>query len=58
MPRMIALQQTRASIHQAQLLDAGTRWRMAMMWRREAYLSRAARAWLQILADHEPKRRN
>jgi DNA-binding transcriptional LysR family regulator len=52
LPRMIALQQARPSIHQAQLREPQTRWQLAMMWRREAYLSHAARAWLQILADH------
>jgi DNA-binding transcriptional LysR family regulator len=51
LPRMIAVQQARPSIHQAQLREPQTQWQLAMMWRREAYLSHAARAWLQILAD-------
>jgi len=54
LPRMIAVQQARPSIHQAQLREPQTQWQLAMMWRREAYLSHAARAWLQILADHRP----
>jgi len=54
LPQMIALEQARASIHLAQLEEPQTRWELAMMWRREAYLSNAARAWLQILA--EPQR--
>ena len=49
---MIAAQHSRPSIHQAQLREPQTQWRLAMMWRREAYLSHAARAWLQILAEH------
>jgi DNA-binding transcriptional LysR family regulator len=52
LPRMIALSQARPSIHQAQLREPQTQWQLAMMWRREAYLSQAARAWLQILAEH------
>ena len=54
LPRMIAVQQARPSIHQAQLRDPHTQWQLAMMWRREAYLSHAARAWLQILGEHRP----
>jgi DNA-binding transcriptional LysR family regulator len=54
LPRMIAVQQARASIHQAQLREPQTQWRLAMMWRREAYLSHAARAWLQILSERRP----
>jgi DNA-binding transcriptional LysR family regulator len=58
LPRMIALAQARPSIHQVQLLEPGTQWQLAMMWRRESYLSHAARAWLQILAHHHsPKLR-
>jgi DNA-binding transcriptional LysR family regulator len=52
LPRMIARAQARPSIHHAQLLEPGTQWQLAMMWRRESYLSHAARAWLQILAHH------
>ncbi len=51
LPRMIAVEQARPSIHQVQLREPQTRWRLAMMWRREAYLSHAARAWLRILAE-------
>ena len=54
LPRMIAVQQARPSIHQAQLREPHTQWQLAMMWRREAYLSHAARAWLQILGEHRP----
>ncbi len=51
LPRMIAVQQARPTIHLAQLREPHTRWELAMMWRREAYLSQAARAWLQILKE-------
>ena len=54
LPRMIAVQQSRPSIQQAQLREPRTQWRLAMMWRREAYLSHAARAWLQLLGEHLP----
>lgn len=49
LPRMIARQQARDCIHLAQLREPETRWQLAMMWRREGYLSHAARAWLHIL---------
>ena len=51
LPRLIAVQQRRATIHQAELLDPGTQWQLAMMWRKKAYLSRAARVWLEILQE-------
>ncbi|MDD0973023.1 LysR family transcriptional regulator [Pseudomonas fontis] len=30
------------------------RWDLAFIWRRDAYLSRAAQAWLQLLREHTP----
>ena len=51
LPRMIAVSQARASILQVRLREPQTQWRLAMMWRREAYLSHAARAWLQLLGE-------
>ena len=54
LPRMIAALQARPTIHQALLQEPRTQWQLAMMWRREAYLSHAAQAWLQLIAEHHP----
>lgn len=51
LPRMIAAQRKTAAVR-AVLLDApGTEWRMGMLWRRGAYLSAAAQAWLQVVRE-------
>lgn len=49
LPRMMAEEQQRHSIGRALLDHADTDWNMAMVWRRNAYLSHAARAWLACL---------
>lgn len=48
LPRMIAEERARAGVAHATVADAGTEWHMAMMWRRGAYLSHAATAWLEV----------
>ncbi|WFU39823.1 LysR family transcriptional regulator [Bradyrhizobium sp. CB82] len=50
LPRMIAEQRTHLSIVRVPLDEADTDWRIAMIWRRGAYLSHAARAWLDLVA--------
>ncbi|UVO30564.1 LysR family transcriptional regulator [Bradyrhizobium arachidis] len=50
LPRMIAEQRTHLSIARVPLDEADTDWRIAMIWRRGAYLSHAARAWLDLVA--------
>jgi len=47
LPRMIARLHARAGVAQVPLVAPGLEWRMALAWRRDAYLSHAARAWLQ-----------
>lgn len=48
LPRMIAEQRARAGVAFIEIADPETVWHMALMWRRGAYLSHAARAWLEI----------
>lgn len=51
LPRMIAAQRRHPSVHSI-LLDApGTEWSMGMAWRRNAYLSEAAKAWLALVQE-------
>lgn len=51
LPRMIASQRRHPAVH-AVLLDApGTEWSIAMAWRRDAYLSEAAKAWLALVQE-------
>ncbi|MCP3396968.1 LysR family transcriptional regulator [Bradyrhizobium sp. CCGB20] len=50
LPRMIAEQRKHLPIAQVPLDEAGTDWHIAMIWRRGAYLSHAARAWLDLVA--------
>lgn len=51
LPRMIASQRRHPAV-QPVLLDApGTEWSMAMAWRRDAYLSEAAKAWLALVRE-------
>lgn len=49
LPRLMAEEQRRHGVGQALLDHADTDWNMAMVWRRNAYLSHAARAWLACL---------
>lgn len=49
LPRMTAMRQ--GALRQLLVEDAGTEWEMAMAWRRGAYLSVAARAWLALVRE-------
>lgn len=51
LPRMIATQRTQVPISLVLLDEPGIAWTMAMAWRRGAYLSPAAEAWLALLRD-------
>jgi DNA-binding transcriptional LysR family regulator len=48
LPRMIAEQRSHPSVHRTLLVESQTEWHIAMIWRRGAYLSHAAKAWLAI----------
>lgn len=54
LPRMIAEQSPHAAVRAFPLNDPLTDWHMAMIWRRGAYLSHAARAWIDILRTTYP----
>jgi len=51
LPRMIALQRRRSGITCVRLSEPGTDWDMTMAWRRDAYLSHAAKAWLGLVRE-------
>ena len=51
LPRMIADQRRSASIRHVLLQEPDTEWAMAMAWRRGAYLSAAAKAWLAVVRE-------
>jgi DNA-binding transcriptional LysR family regulator len=51
LPRMIATQRTQVPIRLVLLDEPDTDWTMSMAWRRGAYLSPAAAAWLALLRE-------
>lgn len=51
LPRMIAEQRAHAAVARVLLEEPGTDWSMAVIWRRGAYLSDAARAWLHLTRE-------
>ncbi len=55
LPRMIAEQRSRPGLANIAVREPSMPWEMAMMWRRNAYLSHAARAWLELTEKHYPQ---
>jgi DNA-binding transcriptional LysR family regulator len=51
LPQLIAEQLSHPSVRSVLLLEPQAEWHIAMIWRRGAYLSHAARAWLEILRE-------
>ncbi|MCW8397346.1 LysR family transcriptional regulator [Legionella sp. PATHC038] len=51
LPRMIAMQRQHSQIHSLLLKEKELQWNMAMTWRRNAYLSEAAQAWLALVRE-------
>jgi DNA-binding transcriptional LysR family regulator len=51
LPKIVAEQR---SVHHVLLSEPQTEWRLAMVWRRGAYLSNAARAWLALALECGP----
>ena len=49
LPRMIAAQRPHERVRAVVLDEPATDWHLAMLWRRGAYLSDAARAWLDLV---------
>ncbi|MDR6950861.1 DNA-binding transcriptional LysR family regulator [Ancylobacter sp. 3268] len=51
LPRLIAEQRSAPAVRQVLLDEPGTEWVMAMVWRRGAFLSEAAKAWLALVRE-------
>ncbi|GLK84278.1 LysR family transcriptional regulator [Ancylobacter defluvii] len=51
LPRLIAEQRSSPAVRQVPLDEPGTDWVMAMVWRRGAFLSEAAKAWLALVRE-------
>lgn len=51
LPRMIAAQRPSSTVRHIPLEEPGTDWIMAMAWRRGAFLSSAANAWLGLVRE-------
>ncbi|WP_315769219.1 MULTISPECIES: LysR family transcriptional regulator [unclassified Bradyrhizobium] len=49
LPRLLAEQADARRVSAVLLAEPNTEWRLAMIWRRGAFLSHAARAWLDML---------
>lgn len=54
LPRMIAEHRSHPNVVRVLLDEPDTEWAIAMIWRRGAYLSHAARAWLTIVREAVP----
>lgn len=52
LPRMIATARQRTDVVIVPLHEPQLDWRMVLAWRRGGYLSAAAHAWLQLVAEH------
>src|SRR4029077_13216645 len=50
LPRTVAEQRKHPSVARVRLAEADMDWHIAMIWRRGAYLSHAAKAWLDLVA--------
>jgi DNA-binding transcriptional LysR family regulator len=50
-PRMIIQEQPRSGVSSVLLAEPGMEWHLAMIWRRDAYLSHAAKAWLELVRE-------
>ena len=55
LPRTIAEQRKHPSVARVLLAEADMDWHVAMIWRRGAYLSHAAKAWLDLVATTRGK---
>ena len=54
MPRLVARKMERPGLVRMPLLSPPLRWDLAFVWRRGAYLSRAAKAWLELAGERQP----
>jgi DNA-binding transcriptional LysR family regulator len=51
LPQMIATQRNHSQIHSLMLNESEIHWNMVMTWRRNTYLSEAAKAWLALVRN-------
>ena len=56
MPRMIAEQRKHPLVKRVPLSEPHTNWHIAMIWRRGAFLSHAAKAWLELVRQRVARR--
>ena len=56
LPRMIAEQRKHPAVARMSLSEPDTDWRIAMIWRRDAYLSHAVKAWLDLVETTHTKK--
>src|ERR1700758_5103023 len=56
LPRTIAEQRKHPSVARVPFAEADMAWHVAMIWRRGAYLSHAAKAWLDLVATTRGKK--
>jgi DNA-binding transcriptional LysR family regulator len=54
LPRMLVAELGRSDVVAVRVADADTEWRLVMIWRRGAYLSHAAQAWLALAREFPP----
>ncbi|KGP64385.1 LysR family transcriptional regulator [Legionella norrlandica] len=55
LPRMVATQRQSTQIHSILLDESELQWNMAMTWRKNSYLSEAAKAWLALVREVHAK---
>jgi DNA-binding transcriptional LysR family regulator len=51
LPRMVAQQRPHPAVALVPLAEPRTEWHVAVIWRRDSYLSNAARAWLALVRE-------
>ncbi len=56
LPRLITERRRNPRVRYVRLIEPGTAWHMAMIWRHNAYLSHAAKVWLELAREvHDRK---
>ncbi|MCY1458783.1 hypothetical protein D9M71_761970 [compost metagenome] len=51
LPRVVARELERPGVARVVLSEPDLRWDICFIWRRGAYLSRAAQAWLELMKE-------
>ncbi|MGU3400588.1 LysR family transcriptional regulator [Brucellaceae bacterium D45D] len=58
LPQMIAEQRPNPGVSIRKITDASVNWHMALIWRKGAFLSHAARAWLALATTKTPSQKS